>query len=181
MPGAAIRRWGFHQLAEPHASRLVRGARIGPGHLVLDLGAGHGALTALLADSGARVVAFELDARRAALLRDAFAGVDNVRVVRADIVDLRLPRRPFRVVANPPFAVAVAVLRRLTAPGSRLERADLVVPAHLARRWAEGRASGARRWSRDFACSVDGALPRTAFVPPGPPASVLVIRRAQPS
>jgi len=76
----------------------------------------------------------ELHDERARLLRERFRG-EPVVVVVADASDLRLPRRPFRVVANPPFAITTALLRRLLAPGSRLVRADLVVPRHVAERW----------------------------------------------
>lgn len=179
MPGAspASRRWGFHALAEPHAAHVVARSGVGPGDLVLDLGAGHGALTEPLARTGARILAFELHGARANRLRARFSDVARVTIVRADVSDLRLPRRPFRVVANPPFAVAVAVLRRLTAPGSRLQRADLVLPSHLARRWAAGQAPGAGRWSRFYELRIDHALPPAAFVPRGPHAAVLVIER----
>jgi len=112
---------------------------------VLDIGAGRGVITAHLIAAGAQVMAFELHPQRAQHLRARFGG-GVVRVVRADATDLRLPRRPFRVVANPPFAITTALLRRLVAPGSRLVRADLVVPFHVARRWVEGPAPGERRW-----------------------------------
>jgi 23S rRNA (adenine-N6)-dimethyltransferase len=60
-----------------------------------------------LVAAGARVVAVELHPVRCASLRRRFAQ-DRVVVVRADARDLRLPRRPFRVVANPPFVVTTA-------------------------------------------------------------------------
>ncbi len=101
--------WGWHRLAPAWADRLVADASVAPGDLVLDIGAGTGALTAPLVAAGARVVAVELHPGRAAALRRRFAGAD-VTVVRADAADLRLPRRPFRVVANPPFGVTTAVL-----------------------------------------------------------------------
>jgi 23S rRNA (adenine-N6)-dimethyltransferase len=132
-------RWGWHQLADDWASRLVAGAGVNPGDLVLDIGAGTGALTAPLVRAGARVVAFELHPSRAATLRARFAG-DAVTVVQADVADLRLPRRPFRVVANPPFALTTAVLRRLLGRGSRMASADLVLPRHVVARWSAGRA-----------------------------------------
>jgi 23S rRNA (adenine-N6)-dimethyltransferase len=144
---------------------------------VLDVGAGDGALTRPLVAAGARVVAFELHARRAAQLRERFAG-DAVTVVQADAADLRLPRRPFRVVANPPFAVVVALLRRLAHPGSRLVRADLVVPAHVAERWATGAVPGAARSHGTFRCDAGPVLPRRAFRPATPvPTAVLRVSR----
>jgi 23S rRNA (adenine-N6)-dimethyltransferase len=170
-------RWGWHRLDSRWADRLVDDAGIQSGDLVLDIGAGTGALTDPLLRRGARVIAFELHPTRAKELRRKFANA-NVTVVQADGSDLRLPRRPFRVVANPPFAISVALLRRLTAPGSRLVRADIIVPRHLAERWVSGKAPGAGRWGRDFVCSIGRPLPRSAFTPPAPNAvSVLVIRR----
>jgi 23S rRNA (adenine-N6)-dimethyltransferase len=167
-------RWGWHQLADDWARRLVLAAGINPGNLVLDVGAGTGVLTRHLVDVGARVVAVELHPRRARHLRDRFAGA-AVTVVQIDAADLRLPRRPFRVVANPPFGITVALIRRLLSNGSRLVSADLVVPRHVAVRWASGRVSGTYRWHQTFDASVRCPLPRSAFRPP-PPGPVAVLR-----
>jgi 23S rRNA (adenine-N6)-dimethyltransferase len=157
----------------------VAGAEIRPGELVLDIGAGTGALTRHLLDAGARVVAIELHPKRLEWVRREFG--DRITVVRADAQDLRLPRRPFRVVANPPYAATTALMRRLLAPGSRMTRADLVIQDWSARRWAEGRAPGAGRWLRRFEPEVVARVPRSAFVPtPRVDAAVLVIRRVNP-
>ena len=180
MPGGGQPKWGFHGLDEQAAARLVAGAGIGPGDLVLDLGAGTGALTAPLVAAGARVVAVELHPGRAVALQRRFPGPGGpVRVVRADLADLRLPRRPFRVVANPPFATSAAVLRRLVSPGSRLVRGDLVLPAWLARRWSSPSAPGVARWGRHFEVSVQRGPPRSAFRPPASTGVAILVIEAQ--
>jgi 23S rRNA (adenine-N6)-dimethyltransferase len=176
--GGRQRWWGFHQLDNRWAALLVEDAAVAPGDLVLDIGAGHGALTAALIGAGARVVAIELHDERAGYLRDRFEAA-GVIVVLADARDLRLPRRPFRVVANPPFAVTTALIRRLVAPGSRLLQADLVVPAHVAARWTSPDAPGARRWGESFAASVERSLPRRAFHPPATQPTVVLRLRAR--
>lgn len=168
--------WGWHELADGAARRLVASARIRPGDLVLDVGAGTGALTAPLVAAGARVVAIELHPRRVQALRRRFP--EHVTVVRADAADLRLPRRPYHVVANPPFGVTTALVRRLVAPGSRLVSAHLVLPRHVARRWEGAGAPGAQRWRRCFAAGVVDEVPRAAFRPP-PRADALVLRLAR--
>jgi 23S rRNA (adenine-N6)-dimethyltransferase len=170
--------WGWHRLADRWADQLVADAAVTPGELVLDIGAGTGAVTAPLVAAGARVIAVELHPGRLAALRNRFAAVPAVTVVRADAGDLRLPRRPFRVVASPPYAVTALLLRRLLAPGSRLAAADLVLQRAAARRWADGRAPGAGRWLADYAVTLGRPIPRSAFAPPPAVASTtLRIRR----
>lgn len=177
MAGRTRPRWGWHRLSSPWAQRFVAGAAVEPGELVLDIGAGLGSLTEALLGVGARVVAIELHRGRARVLRERFLG-QPVTVVQADASDLRLPRRPFRVVANPPFAVVEPLLRRLLAPGSRMYAADLVISRHTGRRWAGPRAPGAGRWAAEHQIVVGRTVPRQAFVPSPPrDAKVLVIRR----
>jgi len=146
----------------------VGAARVRPGELVLDLGAGEGALTAHLVAAGARVVAVELHPRRAGVLRERFPGIT---VLQADAVAVPLPGRPFRVVANPPYGISSALLRRLLAPGSRLVAADLVLQRAVVRKHAAG---GARR----FGVTAGLTVPRHAFRPPPQvDSAVLVVRR----
>ena len=147
---------------------MVAAAGIRQGDLVLDIGAGDGALTAHLVRAGARVVAVELHPRRAAVLRERFPGIT---VVHADATAIPLPRRPFRVVANPPYGISSSLLRTLLAPGSRLVAADLVLQRAVARKHAAGTARG-------FSLAVGLTLPRHAFLPPPQvDSAVLVVRR----
>jgi 23S rRNA (adenine-N6)-dimethyltransferase len=173
-------RWGWHRLDSRWAARLVALAEVQPGDLVLDVGAGGGVITVELLRAGAHVVAIELHEQRAASLRERFAD-RRVTVVRADATDLRVPRRPFKVVANPPFGATTALLRRLTAPASRLERASLVLPSWAATRWASGRGAGGPRSRAAFTCSLGPRVPAKAFRPPPPnDTRVLLVSRRAP-
>lgn len=157
-------RWGWHQLHPEWAERLVAELAIAPGAHVLDVGAGGGAVTAPLLATGARVIAVEAHPRRVRQLRERFG--DRATVVHADARQLRLPRRPYHVVANPPFGISSPLLRRLLQPGSRMLSARLVLQEQAARRWAAPTAPGARRWGRDFEVSLGPRVPRRAFAPP---------------
>jgi 23S rRNA (adenine-N6)-dimethyltransferase len=169
--GRSRRSWGWHPLVDEWAGRIVADAGVRPGELVVDVGAGHGALTAHLVTAGARVVAVELHPARAERLRARFAAAD-VTVVCVDVAEFRWPHRPFRVVASPPYGRGSELLRALLAPGSRLAAADLVLQRAVVRRYAE--RGGSRRWD----VRQGRSLPRQAFrPPPRVDSAVLVVRR----
>ena len=137
---------------------MVGDSPVRAGDLVVDLGAGEGSLTAPLVARGARVLAVELHAGRARRLRERFAD-DGVTVLELDLAELRLPGRPFRVVANPPFGLTSDVVRLLL--GSRhLLSADVVLQRAAARRWADRGQVRRRR------LELGMPVPRRAFNPP---------------
>lgn len=144
---------------------MVAESPVRPGDVVVDLGAGVGALTGPLAAAGARVLAVELHSQRAAALREAFAGT-RVAVLEMDLRDFRWPGHPFRVVANPPYTGVNGLLRSLLA-SRQLLSADLVL--------AEGAARGLVRRSRGHRLELGPRLPRSAFVHP-PPGAARVLR-----
>jgi 23S rRNA (adenine-N6)-dimethyltransferase len=158
------RAWGWHRLDPVWATRVVAAADIRPGGLVLDIGAGEGALCGPLLEAGARVIAVERHPERARELRRRFGA--GLRVVEADAADLRLPTRPFAVVASPPFVATSAILRRLLHRGTRMTSAHLVLQSQAARRWHAPSAPGRGRWSIDFTTELAWSVPRTAFTPP---------------
>ena len=149
---------------------MVAATGVQPGELVLDIGAGEGALTAHLVRAGARVVAVEPHPRRAGILRERFPGIT---VMHADAASIRLPGRPFRVVASPPYGISSGLLRTLLAPGSRLVAADLVLQRAVVRKYASGA-------TRRFSLTTGLTLPRRAFLPPPHvDSAVLVVRRCR--
>jgi 23S rRNA (adenine-N6)-dimethyltransferase len=161
------------------AAELVRAAGVDRGQLVLDLGAGTGMLTAALARIGAHVIAVEVDRELAAALRRRFPDI-----VEGDALRVALPREPFAVVANLPFAGATAILRRLLDPRVPLQQADVIVEW----RFAEKRAAVwpstqlGTYWGAWFELSLARRLPRCVFAPP-PSVDAAVLRserRARP-
>jgi 16S rRNA (adenine1518-N6/adenine1519-N6)-dimethyltransferase len=98
----------------------VAAAELERGTTVIEVGAGRGALTEALADAGMRVVALEIDRELAPLLRERFASTADVTVMEADVL-ARAPGEllaaagaaaPYAVVANLPYNIAAAVVRR---------------------------------------------------------------------
>jgi 16S rRNA (adenine1518-N6/adenine1519-N6)-dimethyltransferase len=103
---------------ETYARRVVGALAPREGETVVEIGPGRGALTALLVESGARVVAVEFDRDLVALLRGRFGARGNFTLVEADALDVDFcsavePATSARVVANLPYNISTAILQRL--------------------------------------------------------------------
>jgi 23S rRNA (adenine-N6)-dimethyltransferase len=163
------------------AAWLVREAGVTPGQLVVEIGAGVGALTAALAHAEAEVVALELDAAYAASLRRRFSRTPTVRIVECDALSWAWPEPPFSVLANLPFARSGAILERLLGvPRRGPEKASVIVQWEFAAKHAAVWPSTRRAtyWRAWYEVSIAGRLARTAFTPPpSVDAAVLRLRR----
>jgi 16S rRNA (adenine1518-N6/adenine1519-N6)-dimethyltransferase len=125
------RRFGQNFLIDLNIHELiVRAAQVTAGDVVLEIGSGTGALTALLAARGATVAAVDVDPSMAELTAEAVAGLPSVRVLNLDVLTGKHclnPRmldnmraalatgedRPFKVVANLPYHVATPTIMNL--------------------------------------------------------------------
>ena len=115
----AKKRLGQNFLVDETYARRVVGA-LGPraGETVVEIGPGRGALTKLLLETGARVVAVELDRELAPLLRERYAGREDFKLIEADALGVDFcaavaPASAARVVANLPYNISTAILQRL--------------------------------------------------------------------
>lgn len=169
-------------------SRAVLDAAVGAAELsaadrVVEIGPGVGALTVRLVASGASVVAYEVDPRLAALLReDVLAGAERLRIVEGDVLDTDLlASRPTRVVANLPYQITTPVLERVLADDRRPALSVLMVQQEVAERMI-GRSPS---WLSVFvAVFVEADIVRRvspgAFEPPPRVASAIVRLRSRP-
>ena len=95
-------------------NKIVRAAQIRPADVVVEVGAGTGALTAALADAAGQVFAVELDERLESLLEARFDDKDNVYLILADIlktdIAALLGDEDYLVVANAPYYISSAII-----------------------------------------------------------------------
>jgi 16S rRNA (adenine1518-N6/adenine1519-N6)-dimethyltransferase len=109
---------------------IVKAAEVGPDDVILEIGPGAGAMTALMAGHGAAVVAVDIDPAMVQLTTEAVAGMPNVRVFRADALankntlnpivldSIRAglavgPEKRFKLVANLPYNIATPIVSNL--------------------------------------------------------------------
>lgn len=118
------------------------------GGLWIEIGAGHGEMTSLLARHARRLIAIELDPKLLPRLREQTAALPNVTVVAGDILTLDLAElaahQRFRVYGNLPYYITSPIVHRLLEHAALLDAAHLVVQLEVAARIA------ARPGSRDY-------------------------------
>lgn len=191
---APRRQLGQNFVADPNTvRRIARLARVGPGDHVLEIGAGLGSLTLALAETGAEVVAVEVDRGIVPVLREVVADAANVTVVEADALradwDALLASAPSWVlVANLPYNVATPLVCDLLDGVPAIARMLVMVQREVAERFCatpRSEAYGAvsvkvAYWATS---RVAGTVPASVFVPRPNVESALaeIVRRPAPA
>ena len=128
--------------------RIVRSAGVRPDDTVLEIGPGLGSLTLALLETGARVIAVEIDPALARALPVTVAdrmppAAGRLTLIQADALSITGPQSlgqagapPTRLVANLPYNVAVPVLLTALEALPSLESVTVMVQAEVADRLA---------------------------------------------
>jgi 16S rRNA (adenine1518-N6/adenine1519-N6)-dimethyltransferase len=165
---------GQHFLASvSFQERIAQALRLRPDDLVVEVGAGQGAMTGLLASRARRVVAVELDEGLGGRLRARFAGDRRVRILGADILKTNLDSlcreegaEQCFVFGNLPYYITSPILNHLFDFRTFLHGMALVMQREVAERVAAG--PGNRDYGYLSAAAQLFSRPRILFtVPPG--------------
>jgi 16S rRNA (adenine1518-N6/adenine1519-N6)-dimethyltransferase len=103
-----------------YISKIIAALKPQKGETIIEIGAGRGALTESLIESGANVIAIELERNMISVLRERFAAQENFKLVEADalLIDyssfiLHPSSFKLKLVANLPYNISTAILQRL--------------------------------------------------------------------
>ncbi len=130
---------GQNFLTNPtYLEKIVQAAGVETNSVVLEIGPGLGNLTRFLVEKAGRVVAVELDAQLVEILKTELADQLNLVVVHGDILkvpleDLQLSQG-YLVVANIPYYITSAIIRRLLEAPVKPDRILLTVQREIADR-----------------------------------------------
>jgi 16S rRNA (adenine1518-N6/adenine1519-N6)-dimethyltransferase len=118
--------------------KIIEDSGVGPEDHVLEIGAGLGSLTRLLAVQAGSVVAIEIDPHLFPALRSVTESFDNVRLIQGDILAVSpgemFSEDGYKVVANIPYYITSAVIRHLLEAAVRPERIVLTMQREVAER-----------------------------------------------
>lgn len=168
--------------------KIARLADVGAGDYVLEIGAGLGSLTLALAETGANVVAVEIDNGLVEVLRTNTKGRENVEVLHADAMQLDwqpllAKSNCWHVVANLPYNVATIIVADLLDGIAEVKHMLVMVQSEVADRLVARvgtEAYGAVSVKVDYWASskIVGQVPPSVFFPqPRVDSALVEIRR----
>ena len=164
--------------------RIARLADVGEGDVVIEIGAGLGSLTAALAETGAQVVAVEVDRGIVPVLREQMQVYPNVEVHEADATTInwvdfigsvnssrgRPTDAPVSVVANLPYNIATPLVADLLDFVPPVRDMLVMVQAEVGHRFCAAAGDDAygavsvkvAYWAE---ATIAGTVPPTVFLP----------------
>lgn len=168
---------------------IVAAAELSDKDTVLEVGPGIGTLTQGLAESGASVVAVELDKRLLPVLDTTLEGYDNVRIVNGDILQVDIMQTvgvdEFKVCANLPYYITTPIIFALLDKRLPMERLVAMVQKEVAERMAAkpgGKDYGALSVAIQYYTEPEIAfiVPPSSFIPaPSVDSAVIVCKRRE--
>lgn len=168
---------------------IVAAAELSDKDTVLEVGPGIGTLTQGLAESGASVVAVELDKRLLPVLDTTLEGYDNVRIVNGDILQVDIMQTvgvdEFKVCANLPYYITTPIIFALLEKRLPMERLVAMVQKEVAERMAAkpgGKDYGALSVAIQYYTEPEIAfiVPPSSFIPaPSVDSAVIVCKRRE--
>ncbi|MBN2539720.1 MAG: ribosomal RNA small subunit methyltransferase A [Deltaproteobacteria bacterium] len=120
-------------------SRIVDASKIDEGDTVVEIGAGLGAMTAMIAITVKKVVALEIDPKLVAVLGEELKDISNVEIIHADVLryDFSAPACGgirIKVIGNIPYNVSSQILFRLIEFREHISSATLMFQKEVADR-----------------------------------------------
>ncbi|WP_213021634.1 23S ribosomal RNA methyltransferase Erm [Siminovitchia terrae] len=162
---------------------IVNLAHISETDLVLDLGAGKGAITNVLSNRARKVLAVEYDQKFIKKLKQL--EMKNTVIIEQDILKISLPREHFIVVSNIPYAITTPIMKMLlNNPSSGFQRGVIVMEKGAAKRFTSNFVKNPYiiAWKMWFDIRYVKGISRKNFSPPPrvDSAMITINRKAKP-
>ena len=115
-------------------AELVGHSNIRKNDTVIDIGAGSGAITAVLARRCKQVIAYEPESLAAKKLLENMQRYANVEVANKDFLKADLPSEPYKVFSNIPFHLSSKIVRKLVMAKTPPKAIYLIVQKQFAQK-----------------------------------------------
>lgn len=120
--------------------KIIAACSLQPKDNILEIGAGSGLLTGLLAAKAASVYALEIDAQLTRILKEKFSNYKNIKIINQDILKFNFKRyfsvfvnKP-KVIGNIPYYITTPIIEYLIKQRANISTIFLTVQKEFAKR-----------------------------------------------
>lgn len=151
----------------------------------MELGAGKGALTTILAQKAATVLAVEYDNTFVQILKLKTVKNKNTQIIHEDILKINLPKKKYVVVASIPYAITTPIMKMLlNHPSGAFDRGVIIMEKGAGKRFTATfiRNAYVLVWRMWFDLTYMKDISRDCFSPPPKvdSAMIKITRKNQP-
>lgn len=169
-----------------YIEKIIASLNLRDDEIVLEIGPGRGALTGKLIEKNVQVIAVELDRDLIPILQTEFGEFNNFSLIEADALRINFRElidfggEPVKLVANLPYYISTAILRRLIEQREVFSSLVLMLQREVVERIAATAGSSERGYLSvlvEAYCEIEKLfdVPPTAFRP-APAVSSAVIK-----
>ncbi|HYA13395.1 MAG TPA: 16S rRNA (adenine(1518)-N(6)/adenine(1519)-N(6))-dimethyltransferase RsmA [Syntrophales bacterium] len=144
---------------------------------IIEIGAGIGIMTEMIAQVARKVIALEVDPRMVGILKERLAGYHHVDIVQTDVLEYNFcsasfesPSKKTKVIGNIPYNISSQILFHLLTHRSHISSMILMFQKELADRLVA--SPGTKEYgiptvlvSMYTECSREMVIPRSCFYP----------------
>ncbi len=173
------KKWGQNFLIEQNiVENIVQKSGVTADDMVVEIGAGIGAMTYVLSQNAKRVLALEIDKTLIPILNDTLGECENVHIEQGDIlkvdlnelIDKYLDGQSIKVVANLPYYVTTPIIMKFLEEDITVSSITVMIQKEVAQRLVADAGSkeyGALSVMAQFYADIDILMevPPTAFMP----------------
>lgn len=164
---------------------IVESANVASDDIVIEIGPGLGNLTHYILETGAKVVAFEIDNDMIDILSSRFENTSNLEVVNKDILKVNIgeyvENKKVKVIANLPYYITTPIIFKLLEYRANIEGITIMIQKEVAERIASKPGSkdyGVLTINTNYLAKIKKIfdVPNTSFIPaPNVTSSVIQI------
>jgi 16S rRNA (adenine1518-N6/adenine1519-N6)-dimethyltransferase len=147
-------------------NKIIQACALSPGDIVLEIGAGRGELTELIAPRINKLFALELDNNLCKLLNEKFKDYQNVKIINQDILKFDIRKyfvkvKKIKVVGNIPYYISSPIIEHLLKARHKIKAIFITVQKEFAKRMTA--QAGSKEYG-SFSCFVQYyCLPKKIF------------------
>lgn len=121
-------------------SKIISACRFRDADIILEIGAGRGEITRLIAQTASKIYALEIDPQLCHILKDSTKDLPNVKIINQDILKFglttyfaKLPQK-IKVIGNIPYYITSAIIELLLKHRNIISSIFLTVQKEFANR-----------------------------------------------